>query len=260
MAEIDSTDDGRVDLKKRARRRLVGAVALALLAVIVLPMVMDEEPKPLTQDIQIRIPSQDSVPPVARAAAPVTPPPGDAKPAEPKADAKSEAQPAPASAVDAKPEAKGEPAKLVDAVKPAPAKAEPKAETKVEPKAEPKVEPKAEVKPTVKPVAEAKAAVKPDAKNEAKSEAKNDAKNDSEQWVVQLGAYQDPGNVKLLLAKVKELRLPAYTEKVDTEGGTRTRVRAGPFATREKAERAQAALKRIAAGGPSGGVVAKKDR
>ena len=249
MADIDSTDDGRVDLKKRARRRLVGAVALALLAVIVLPMVMDDEPKPLTQDIQIRIPSQDSVPPVARVAAPATPPPAaDAKPAEPKPDAKTEAQVPPANAVDAKPEAKSETAKPVDAVKPAPTKVEPKVEAKVEPK----VEPKAEAKPAAKPVVEAKAAVKAD--------AKNDAKNDSEQWVVQLGAYQEAGNVKLLLAKVKELRLPVYTEKVDSEGGTRTRVRAGPFATREKAERAQAALKRIAAGGPSGGVVAKKDR
>ena len=66
MAEKDfsidnnnAAPDSQLVLKKRARRRLVGAIALALLAVIVLPMVMDQAPQPLTQDIQIRIPSQD---------------------------------------------------------------------------------------------------------------------------------------------------------------------------------------------------------
>jgi DedD protein len=46
-------------LKKRARRRLVGAIALVLFAVIVLPMVMDHEPRPSGPEIQVRIPSQD---------------------------------------------------------------------------------------------------------------------------------------------------------------------------------------------------------
>jgi DedD protein len=60
MAEKDTSPDADLQLKKRARRRLVGAAALALFAVIVLPMVMDREPRPMTQDIQVRIPSQDS--------------------------------------------------------------------------------------------------------------------------------------------------------------------------------------------------------
>lgn len=212
MTETDSTDG--LDLKKRARRRLVGAVALALLAVIVLPIVMDEEPRPLGQDIQIRIPSQDSAAPAAH--------PPAAPPAV--AEAKVEAQ------------ATGQ--------------------TKVDLKSEPRTEPdKAEAEARPQPV-EAKAEAQAEIKLEAKAAAKPDAKQ--EQWVVQLGAYQDQGNVRVLLAKLRELGYPAYTEKVDTESGSRTRVRAGPFATREKAERAQAALKRIAAGGPSGGIVAPK--
>jgi DedD protein len=81
---------------------------------------------------------------------------------------------------------------------------------------------------------------------------------DTPKWVVQLGAYQDQGNVKLLQKKVKELALPFYTEKVDTAQGSRIRARAGPFDTREAAEQAQNRLKKIAAGGPSGGVVAQK--
>ena len=45
--------------KKRARRRLVGAIALALLVAVGLPMLLDSEPKPLSTDIDIRIPSKD---------------------------------------------------------------------------------------------------------------------------------------------------------------------------------------------------------
>src|SRR3569623_564010 len=46
--------------KKRARRRLVGAIALVLAAVIGLPMILDSEPKPLGEDIAIQIPSKDN--------------------------------------------------------------------------------------------------------------------------------------------------------------------------------------------------------
>ena len=45
--------------KKRARRRLVGAIALVLAAVIGLPMIFDSEPKPFADDITIQIPSKD---------------------------------------------------------------------------------------------------------------------------------------------------------------------------------------------------------
>jgi DedD protein len=57
-----SENDPQLELKKRARRRLVGAAALAVLAAIVLPMVMDQAPKQQApvQDIQIRIPAQDA--------------------------------------------------------------------------------------------------------------------------------------------------------------------------------------------------------
>lgn len=55
-----SENDAQLELKKRARRRLVGATALALLAAIVLPMVMDQAPRQPVQDIQIRIPAQDA--------------------------------------------------------------------------------------------------------------------------------------------------------------------------------------------------------
>jgi DedD protein len=49
-------------LKRRGRRRLVGAVALVLVAVIVLPMVFDPEPRPVAPPVSVRIPGEDETP------------------------------------------------------------------------------------------------------------------------------------------------------------------------------------------------------
>ena len=82
---MSDSPDAQLQLKKRARRRLVGAVAFAGLAAVILPMVMDEEPKQQVQDIQIRIPGQEQ--------APFSP---KLKPAAPdKKEEPSPAQPAP---------------------------------------------------------------------------------------------------------------------------------------------------------------------
>ncbi len=55
-----SIDEQEIQFRKRARRRLVGAIALVLLMVTVLPMVLDDrsanQPQ---QEIEISIPSQD---------------------------------------------------------------------------------------------------------------------------------------------------------------------------------------------------------
>jgi DedD protein len=52
------TDD-ELNLRRKSRRRLVGAVALTLAVVVVLPMVLDSEPRPGVQDIDLRIPDPD---------------------------------------------------------------------------------------------------------------------------------------------------------------------------------------------------------
>ncbi|KFB66738.1 SPOR domain-containing protein [Candidatus Accumulibacter vicinus] len=72
---MTESPDPQLQLKKRARRRLVGAVAFAGLAAVILPMVLDEEPKQPVQDVPIRIPGQEQLPYqprdlAARAAAP----------------------------------------------------------------------------------------------------------------------------------------------------------------------------------------------
>lgn len=63
-------------LKRRGRRRLVGAIALVLLAVIILPMVFDPEPRPVTPPVSVRIPGENDTlftpkPPAPKAETPV---------------------------------------------------------------------------------------------------------------------------------------------------------------------------------------------
>ena len=56
----DLTEDINVDeLRRRARRRLVGAVVLALAAAVIVPMLLESEPRPLGEDVAVKIPPVD---------------------------------------------------------------------------------------------------------------------------------------------------------------------------------------------------------
>jgi DedD protein len=46
--------------KNRARRRLIGAAALCVLAAVVLPLVLDSEPHRASEEVQVLIPSRDT--------------------------------------------------------------------------------------------------------------------------------------------------------------------------------------------------------
>jgi DedD protein len=111
---LAENQDVRV-LQRRARRRLVGAVALAVFIIIALPIVFDREPKPITQDLVIEIPSQDP----ARMK-PLAPPPAPPRPAEVVV--------APQPEQKAEPEEKAAPTSTATEPKamPAPAAAEPR--------------------------------------------------------------------------------------------------------------------------------------
>lgn len=234
MAQNDSAhESGEADeqLKKRARRRLVGAVALVLFAAIVLPMVMDHQPRPTNPEIQVRIPSQEA--PAFEGRLPVQTAKSAAKAAanqEQKTSA-AESTAVAAEKISTAPSAEAKPGES----KSAEAKPEPKSEAKPESKPEPKPEAKPAVKAEAKPAPVTLQAV---------------AGGEGEQWVVQLGAYQELGRVKLLTGKLKELGLPVFTEKVDTPQGIRTRVRAGPFSTKDAALKAQERAKIIGVTGP----------
>jgi DedD protein len=52
--------DEELQLRRRARRRLIGAMVLVTAVVVILPMVLDSEPRPSGQPISVQIPSPDS--------------------------------------------------------------------------------------------------------------------------------------------------------------------------------------------------------
>lgn len=222
----DATLDSELDLKKRSRRRLVGAAALALLAVIVLPMVMDREPHQPAQDVQVKIPSQDGggfasrVLPSKPTATPL--PPVEPEPKAPAA-AKQDAKPPEPVKDIAAPVA---PASDKPAAKPADKVADKRPEKTIE-------------KPAPAKTDEAKAIA-----------ALTGAAATADQWVVQLGAYKEAGNIKILLAKLKQMGVPAYTENFESPQGARTRVRAGPFGSRDAAEKAKVKIRVIGVDGP----------
>jgi DedD protein len=203
-------------LKRRGRRRLVGAIALVLVAVIVLPMVFDSDPKGSAPPVSVRIPGEDETGFTPK----VTPKVEQKAPA--KAPDKT-AEKAPEKAAEKIPEAKAEKA---------PEKAPEPAAEKPAPKIENKVT-KAAEKPAASPVPEKPAA----AAERARAEA---ALAGGEQFFVPAGAYLDPAGV---IEKLKAAKIPYYSEPIATKGGTVTRVRAGPFASRDAAEKALQQLK-----------------
>ena len=55
MAESEEA----LQLKRRARRRLIGAIALMCFVVIILPLLLDKEPGPAGPPLDVQIPKQD---------------------------------------------------------------------------------------------------------------------------------------------------------------------------------------------------------
>jgi DedD protein len=244
---MSDTPEMQLQLKKRARRRLVGAVAVAGLAAVVLPMVMDEEPKQQIPDVQIRIPGQNQTSfglGPARGGAGSDSVLADASggKAADNAQVKTVEPPADKPAAE-KASAKGAERAGEKAAEAANGAAEHKGEARSEHKSEKPAEKPAD-KPPAKPAE--KAAEKP-------AKASESAQNG--QYLILIGAFANPGNVKVLQTKIGELGIKVITEPLDSPDGKRTRVRAGPFPSREAAEKALEKLRRI---GVNGVVAAKQ--
>ncbi|MBV2261930.1 MAG: SPOR domain-containing protein [Thauera sp.] len=217
MSEADT-----LEIKKRARRRLVGAIALALLAAIVLPMMMEEEPHPSVEDIRVSIPDRDKAASARRGAAPenASAPVAVAVPEDDEVVAAEKPAPEKAPAAGDKP---------APATPPAPAKsplppASPTAATPPRPPA-----------PTAEPR-------RPSADEEARLRAliegkASPARGDS--YVLQIGAFSDAVKAARLVDELRARGFPAYTERA----GNVTRVRVGPVAGRAEADATVARLK-----------------
>ncbi|NKJ50018.1 sporulation protein [Burkholderia sp. SG-MS1] len=228
--------------KQRARRRLVGAIALVVAAVIILPMVLDSHPKPVTDDISIDIPNRPA-PRVAHKSpedtqagvAPDNPSPAEpalaASSVAPAATSKTE-QPGttkPNSTANATPTAKPQ--------APAPAIAANTA-------------PAAPAKPAVRTPAPRAAAPSDDEINNAAASADANsgtpASPPGSRFAVQLGAFANDANARNWVTKLKAAGVPAYTEhRKQADGTTLTLLRAGPFADRAAASAAISKVREV---------------
>jgi len=243
--------------KKRARRRLVGAVALVLAAVVGLPMILDSEPKPVTDDIAIDIPSKDKR---TQAGAVQTPPVASAPKVLSNAGLDKDEEVIDPASLPTPSEAAPSTAarsEMPQLVKPEPKpRAEPPRPSKPEGKNEAKPERKTELahaKPEAKPAPHA--AEKVDEASRAKAilegrpEAKPEAKKDSGRFVVQVAALATQDKVDELQDKLRSAGITSFTQKVSTDGGSRTRIRVGPFSSKEEADRVRAKLSKIGLAG-----------
>ena len=196
--------------RTRARRRLIGAVVLLGIGVIAFPLLFETQPRPIPVDIPIEIPRKEGAAPLA---APAPRPAAASKPA-----------PAVAVITESKADAGKEVAAPVEAV--------------AKPLAKPAPEPVAKASAPKAAVPAAPAAVEPKPVAEAGG-----------RFVVQIGAFADAAVARETRSKVEKIGLRTYTQAVDTDNGKRIRVRLGPFASRDEADKAAEKLK--AAGLPA---------
>lgn len=193
-----------LNLRRKARRRLIGAVALTLAVVVILPMVLDSEPKPTGQDIDLRIPTPDKI--------------GEFIPGVPVSEV-AEAPPLAVSAVETVSALPAVSAAVIadvaqsDAAKPVVASSP---NTDVPVKAQPEVNKQPESRVVDKPAS-------------------------IEGYVAQIGAYANADTAKKQLETLKKWGFnKAYTEKV----GDKVRVRVGPYPERKEAEQIRQLLEK----------------
>lgn len=225
----DAPNDQELTLKKRARRRLVGAIALVLLMIIVLPMILkDRSVSTPTEEVTITLSSQNA--------------PTDAAPAA--SDFDSNIVPAennPGVAVPLNSESVvDEPVSQAEQAPPqiqhVPEIEAPDSEAAAAPKIEPKAAPKV-------------ALAQPKTETPQTLEKKT---TNSPKFYVQIGVFSDAANVKKLQAKLSDIGYATQTEKIDTAKGQKIRLRTNLLGERNEAA---IALQNIKDAGLTGMVV-----
>jgi DedD protein len=237
--------------KKRARRRLVGAIALVLAVIIGLPLILDSEPKPLAGDVAIQIPSKDKS--VQQSTAQ-----GAARQSVPSAAVALAAS----AALDQKEE-------LVEIAKPvikplnaavtagaAPGN-KPKEETRhVDAAKHHATEPAVDSKPDTKTALRQSGVKSEDLRAKAILEGKSDANANKPaddkkptKFIVQVAALATQEKINELQGKLKDAGIKSFTQKVATESGERTRIRVGPFYSKEEADKMRAKLVKLGLNG-----------
>jgi DedD protein len=227
------SEDGTEKLRQRANRRLLGASVLLLIAIIMVPIFLEREPPPLPDNVDVKIPPvegtkfepkfPDGKKGAAATAAP-TEVPAITEPTGAQASVAAVASAAAATTATA-PATKPTDGTVTKETQKAAALTMEKGAEKAAEKAAPKAAPKESQKETAKESAKAA-----------------DASRKPGQLIVQLIAVRDAAAAKDTFNKAKSLKFPVYTESLDVSNGTVTRVRVGPYDTRQAAENARAKL------------------
>ena len=197
------------ELRRRARRRLVGAIVLALAAAVFVPMLLESDPKPLGEDVSVKIPPVDDGKFVNRLnekskTDAKAPPKARSPKAEPKAEAPKPRRSRP------KPDAEGRSAEGRVAES---RRAEPKAEAAEasEPRRKPSRRSRA---PRRSAHERAAPAPQPSLPAPRRREPRL-----AGEFSVQLSAFSDDKGANSLANKLKEGGYPAYTRAGEHEHG-----------------------------------------
>jgi DedD protein len=277
IAMAEPADINVDELRRRARRRLVGAVVLALGVAVVVPMLLETEQKPLGEDVAVRIPpvddskfvnrlSENRAKDAANAASKPAPPskddaPKDAAakdaaspPSSPTAgaersskydtripDASSGQRPAGGTATRVEPDSSASAAGRVPDAKSPPPSASSIASDAPKPSPSVQAQPPVEITP-IPPPANAKPATPAPGRAAGAPKAAAPA-TPHDGFAVQLAAFADDKGANALAGRLKKVGYAAYIEPLKTSKGTLWRVRVGPYPSREAAVAARDKLK-----------------
>ena len=250
-SEKNNAADPHLPEKKRARRRLVGSVTLVLAAIIVLPMIFESEPKQVSPNLLIDIPSKDRPMQVAANEQPVSSPaPSAVQPDEKEAIAgiatvqKSGQEGG--SPSDGTPEAADSSIKN-NAVSAPQEKSAPVSDNDRERQQVAEKQAKAEKEKRLKAekVKQEKAKADADADPIGKMIAdKGGMPARAEKQMIQVAALTSPQKVNELQARLSKAGIRSHTQKVRSKNGEeRIRVRVGPFSGKGEVDNACSRLR-----------------
>lgn len=221
---VESAADQALALKKRARRRLVGAIALVLLMLIILPNVLKDRAQ-----IEQRTPITLTMPEEVQSESEIA--------ATPESPATEEAIAPSAETTNPPAQAENPTSTPVPPTVSSPVVAPPQETPKNPVVAEEKIVPKPQT-----PIAQASVV-----KEQPKSRETKPTR-----YLIQVGVFSDAENVKKLQAKISEAGFSSRTAKLSTPKGEKIRLRVGTFVTRDAAAEA---LKKMEAHGLTGMVL-----
>ena len=218
-------------LRRRARHRLIGATVLVIIGVVGFPLVFDTQPRPVSVDIAVDIPDRIKTKPMVSASS-----------ATKQAPLATDAALSPKEEVVASAKKEETPTPAVSQATVATIPVAPPTTTKT---AEPvKTLESASVKADAK-TSDASASSKTSTAALAMVTPTASAEVEGPRFVVQIGAFAEDAKVKEVRLKLEKAGFKTYTNIANTKDGPRTRVRVGPFVSKDEAEKMANKIKQL---------------